>query len=91
MAIVDYDRPICYLYEWSKAWHYNFANLAELAGAVLSAKVVLVTELKVVVAEGSVAIAPPFWVMLVTVAVTCKLPRSELITPAFCEMLAPVI
>ena len=42
MAIVDYDRPICYLYEWSKAWHYNFANLTELAGAVLSAKVVLV-------------------------------------------------
>ncbi len=42
VAIVDYDRPICYLYEWSKAWHFNFANLAELAGAVLSAKVVLV-------------------------------------------------
>src|SRR5260221_2714632 len=42
VAIVDYDRPICYLYEWSKAWHYNFTNLAELAGAVLSAKVVLV-------------------------------------------------
>ena len=42
VAIVDYDRPICYLYEWSKAWHFDFANLAELAGAVLSAKVVLV-------------------------------------------------
>ncbi len=38
VAIVDYDKPICYLYEWSKAWHFQFANLVELAGAVLSAK-----------------------------------------------------
>src|SRR6266436_4699392 len=41
VAIVDYDRPICYLHEWMKAWRFKFANLTELAGAVLSAKVVL--------------------------------------------------
>src|SRR5205823_1597055 len=31
VAIVDYDKPICYLHEWSKAWHVGFSNLAELA------------------------------------------------------------
>src|SRR6266571_5935289 len=66
VAIVDYDRPICYLHEWSKAWHFKFANLAELAGAVLSAKVVLVNkvvefnpkELFIVVEEGRVRQVP---------------------------------
>ena len=48
IAIVDHDRPICYLHEWSKAWHFQFADLAELARTVVSAKVALmnkVTEL----------------------------------------------
>ena len=66
VAIVDYDRPICYLHEWSKAWHFKFANLAELAGAVLSPKVVLVNkvvefnpkELFIVVEEGRVRQVP---------------------------------
>ena len=66
VAIVDYDRPICYLHEWSKAWHFKFANLAELAGAVLSAKVVLVNkviefnpkELFIVVEDGRVREVP---------------------------------
>jgi hypothetical protein len=31
VAVVDYDKPICYLHEWSKAWNLQFANLAELA------------------------------------------------------------
>jgi len=44
IAIVDHNRPICYLHEWSKAWHFKFANLTELAGAVLSAKVALVNK-----------------------------------------------
>ena len=66
VAIVDYDRPVCYLHEWSKAWHFKFANLAELAGAVLSAKVVLVNkvvefnpkELFIVLEEGRVREVP---------------------------------
>ncbi len=66
VAIVDYDRPMCYLHEWSKAWHFKFANLAELAGAVLSAKVVLVNkvqefnpkELFIVLEEGRVREVP---------------------------------
>ena len=66
VAIVDYDRPICYLHEWSKAWHFKFANLAELAGAVLTAKVVLVNkviefnpkELFIVLEEGRVREVP---------------------------------
>ena len=44
VTIVDYDKPICYLHEWSKAWHFGFSNLTELAGAVLSAKGALVNK-----------------------------------------------
>jgi len=44
VAIVDYNRPFCYLHEWSKALHFKFANLTELAVAALSAKVVLVNK-----------------------------------------------
>ncbi len=66
VAIVDYDRPMCYLHEWSKAWHFKFANLAELAGAVLSTKVALVIkvmefnpkELFIVLEEGRVREVP---------------------------------
>ena len=62
VAVVDYDKPICYLHEWSKAWHFQFANLAELAKAVLAAKKALVnkaTEFKakevlIVVEDGGV-------------------------------------
>src|SRR5713226_8944053 len=42
VAVVDYDKPVCYLHECSKAWHFQFANLAELAKAVLTAKTALV-------------------------------------------------
>ena len=66
VAIVDYDRPVCDLHEWSKAWHFKFANLTELAGAVLTAKVVLVNkviefnpkELFIVLEEGRVREVP---------------------------------
>jgi len=66
VAIVDYDRPMCYLHEWSKAWHFKFANLAELAGAVLSTKVALVSkvmefnpkELFIVLEDGRVREVP---------------------------------
>jgi len=46
VAIIDYDKPICYLYEWSKAWHFQFAKLAELAAEVLSAKARLVKKVE---------------------------------------------
>ena len=23
VAVVDYDKPICYLHEWDKAWHFR--------------------------------------------------------------------
>jgi hypothetical protein len=42
IAILDYDKPICYLHDWSKAWHLVFENLADLAQAVLAAKAALV-------------------------------------------------
>ncbi len=44
IAIVDHDRPICYLHEWSKAWHFQFADLAQLARTVVSSKVALVNK-----------------------------------------------
>lgn len=61
VAIVDYRKPICYLHEWSKAWHFSFSNLAELAQAVLGAKSALVNkvlenrakELIIVVQDGT--------------------------------------
>ena len=46
VVVVDYDKPICYLHEWSKAWDFQFANLAALARAVLSAKTALVNRVK---------------------------------------------
>jgi hypothetical protein len=42
VVVVDYDKPICYLHDWSKAWHVGFEDLAALAGAVLSARDALV-------------------------------------------------
>jgi hypothetical protein len=42
VAVLDYDKPICYLHEWTKAWHLGFATLAELAGTVLQVKKQLV-------------------------------------------------
>ena len=44
VGVVDYDKPICYLHEWNKAWHFQFGNLADLAGAVLAAKATLVNK-----------------------------------------------
>ena len=44
VAVVDYDKPICYLHEWDKAWHFQFGNLADLARAVLAAKTALVNK-----------------------------------------------
>jgi hypothetical protein len=62
VAVVDYDKPICYLQESSKAWHFQFANLADLAKAVLAAKTALVNkvtefnakEVLIVVEDGGV-------------------------------------
>jgi hypothetical protein len=44
VAIVDYDKPPCYLHEWGKAWHLGFPTLADLADAVLGVKNSLVEE-----------------------------------------------
>ncbi len=41
VAVLDYDKPFCYLHEWCEARTFAFANLSELAKAVLSAKVAL--------------------------------------------------
>jgi len=38
IAMVDYDKPICYLHEWMKAWHLGFQTLGDLADAVLVVK-----------------------------------------------------
>jgi hypothetical protein len=38
IAVVDYNKPICYLHEWTKAWHLGFETLRDLAGAVLVVK-----------------------------------------------------
>lgn len=38
IAIVDYEKPICYLHEWTKAWHLGFQTLGDLADAVLVVK-----------------------------------------------------
>jgi hypothetical protein len=62
VAVVDYDKPVCYLHEWSKAWHFSFENLAQLAEAVLTAKANLVArvmelckkEVYVVLEDGAV-------------------------------------
>ena len=42
VAILDYDKPIFYLHEWSKAWHLGFQTLGDLADAVLTVKKSLV-------------------------------------------------
>jgi hypothetical protein len=42
IAIVDWDKPTCYLHAWIKAWHMSFATLPELADAVLLVKKQLV-------------------------------------------------
>jgi len=62
VAVVDYDKPICYLHEWSKPWHFSFESLAQLAEAVLTAKANLVArvmelckkEVYVVLEDGAV-------------------------------------
>jgi len=38
VAILDYNKPVCYLHEWTKAWHLGFPSLADLADAVLLVK-----------------------------------------------------
>jgi hypothetical protein len=42
IAVIDYQKPICYLHEWSKAWHFTFKDLADLAEFVLRVKANLV-------------------------------------------------
>ena len=46
VVIIDYDRPICYVHDCTKAWHVGFENLATLARAVLSTKEVLVKKVQ---------------------------------------------
>jgi hypothetical protein len=44
IAVLDYDKPICYLHEWTKAWHLGFETLGDLAEAVLQVKKQLVAK-----------------------------------------------
>ncbi len=44
VVVVDYGKPICYLHDWSEAWHVGFENLTALAGTVLSTKVELINK-----------------------------------------------
>jgi len=46
VAVLDYDRPFCYLHEWREARGFSFSNLSELAKAVLSAKATLVQKVE---------------------------------------------
>ena len=62
VTVVDYDKPVCYLHEWSKPWHFSFESLAQVAEAVLTAKANLVArvmelgkkEVYVVLEDGAV-------------------------------------
>ena len=42
IAIMDYEKSICYRHEWTKAWHLGFQTLGDLADAVLVVKKSLV-------------------------------------------------
>ena len=42
VVIVDYERAVCYLHEWTKAWNFSFGSLAELADKVISIRNALV-------------------------------------------------
>lgn len=59
VLVVDYDKPISYLHEWSKAWHVGFENLATLAEAVLSTKAALVNKVQEIKNSEQTYSAPP--------------------------------
>jgi hypothetical protein len=42
IVIVDYQLPVCYIHEWTKAWNFHFASLAQLADEVLKVRNALV-------------------------------------------------
>src|SRR5205085_2212545 len=42
IVIVDYQLPVCYLHEWTKAWNFHFGSLLELANEVLKVRNTLV-------------------------------------------------
>jgi hypothetical protein len=42
IVIVDYQLPVCYIHEWTKAWNCHFGSLTELADAVLKVRNTLV-------------------------------------------------
>ena len=44
VAVVDADRPHCFLHEGHKAWHFNFDSLTDIADAVLSVRNLLVNK-----------------------------------------------
>ena len=42
IVIVDYQLPVCYIHEWTKAWNFHFGSLVELANEVLKIRNTLV-------------------------------------------------
>jgi hypothetical protein len=38
IVIVDYQLPVCYIHEWTKAWNFHFGSLVELADEVLKVR-----------------------------------------------------
>ena len=44
VVILDYRKPVLYLHEWRKAWHFQFETLAQLADEVLRVKNLLVQQ-----------------------------------------------
>ena len=38
VAVLDYDKPFCYLHEWCEARDFSFSDVSKLAKAVLTAK-----------------------------------------------------
>jgi hypothetical protein len=42
VSMIDYDKSIVYLHEWTKAWHYHFESIAAVADEMLRIKNLLV-------------------------------------------------
>jgi len=46
VAVLDYDKPFCYLHEWCEARDFSFSDVSKLAKAVLTAKDTLVQKVE---------------------------------------------
>ena len=49
VAVVDLRpeiRPFCYFHEYTKAWHFTFANLKDIAAEVLRAEAIIISKFR---------------------------------------------